>query len=69
MKDCLHIWQFLRDLLKEKNQNDNLIQWLDQASGIFKINKPEIVSRLWGYKKSQKSDMKYANMARGIRLI
>jgi hypothetical protein len=64
VKDCLHIWEFLRDILKEKNED--LVKWIDPTSGIFKIVKPDRVSYLWGFRKSQKG-MKYANMARGIR--
>lgn len=66
MKDCLHIWQFLRDLLKDDHYND-AIEWLDQKNGIFKIKNPTKVSGLWGKIKSGKDGMKYANMARGIR--
>lgn len=66
MKDCYHVWQFLRDLLKDKQ--DDLVQWLDPDLGIFKIIKPNSVSNLWGFRKSHGlHGMKYANMARGIR--
>lgn len=67
MKDCLHVWEFLRDLLKDNRYNNHIIKWLDQKRGIFKILDPNSVSSLWGKKKLKKSDMKYPNMARGIR--
>ena len=66
-KDCLHIWQFLRDLLRNENYNGDLVEWLDQKNGIFKLKQPSKVSELWAKRKSGKLDMKYANMARGIR--
>lgn len=67
MKDCLHVWEFLRDLLRDSRYNNKIIKWLDQKKGVFKILDPNSVSLLWGKKKLKKSDMKYPNMARGIR--
>ena len=48
MKDCLHVWEFLRDLLKDPEYNGTIIKWLDKPKGIFKINDPNTVSMLWG---------------------
>jgi hypothetical protein len=36
-KDCLHIWEFLRDLLMSSKYNGRIIKWLDQKKGIFKM--------------------------------
>ncbi len=34
MKECLHVWEFLRDMLKDNRPE---IQWIDKTKGIFKI--------------------------------
>ncbi|CAF0875912.1 unnamed protein product [Brachionus calyciflorus] len=67
MKDCLHVWEFLRDLLKSNEFNGKCIKWLDKERGLFKILSPSDVSNLWGKKKANKEKMDYPNMARGIR--
>ena len=59
----------MRDLLKDKQRNGRVIEWLSPERGIFKIINASIVANLWSMLKSNKVGMKYANMARGIRLI
>lgn len=66
MKNCVHLWEFLRDLLLNKNYNPSLICWIDEKKGIFKVVDPTKVSALWALKKGRKS-MTYENMSRGLR--
>ena len=40
MKECLHVWEFLKDMLKESREG---IEWLDKSQGIFKIVDPKRV--------------------------
>lgn len=47
--------------------NGRIIEWISKERGIFKIVQPNEVANLWGIKKANKQQMKYANMARGIR--
>ncbi len=40
MKECLHVWEFLKDMLKDGRPE---IQWIDRPKGIFKIVDPKKV--------------------------
>ena len=66
VKDCFHVWEFLRDMLKDEKTNEKLIKWLDIKEGLFKIIEPNEISKIWGNLKNSRP-MKYSNMARGIR--
>ena len=66
MKNCPHIWQFCRDLLK----NDSpIIKWINKSQGIFKIVDQDKIASLWGSMKERKNakKMSYEKMSRGIR--
>ena len=67
MKNCKHVWQFLRDELKRESPN---VEWIDQQSGVFKIKNQIKIAKLWGEYKERKSTkpMDYEKMSRGIRL-
>jgi hypothetical protein len=70
-KDCVHVWQFCRDLLNDSSYNPKVIEWLDQRHLVFKINNKEEIAFLWGLKKNRKSPekMTYENMSRGMRYV
>ena len=52
VKACKHVWQFLRDLLKDPKYR-TWICWLDEKRGIFKILKPDETASAWRLYKSQ----------------
>ena len=60
----LELWKFLLDLLTDKDHRD-IIYWIGD-DGEFKMEKPEIVSKLWGAKKNNAS-MNYEKMSRALR--
>lgn len=66
MKNCFHIWEFMRDLLKS---NSNLVEWINKKEGLFKIIKKDKLAKLWGKQKQRKykTPMNYDKMSRGIR--
>lgn len=66
MKNCIHVWQFLRDLLQNKS---DYVQWIDQKQGVFKIIKQDDTAILWGKQKDRnnRKPMDYEKMSRGIR--
>ncbi len=66
MKNCKHVWQFLRDQLQNETLN---VEWIDKMKGIFKIKNQNNIAKLWGNYKERKSrlPMDYEKMSRGIR--
>ena len=66
VKNCIHLWQFLRDLLQNEKYNPSYICWIDKSKGIFKVVEPNKVSQLWAIKKGRKT-MSYENLSRGLR--
>ncbi len=42
MKNCLHVWEFMRDLIKE--QDSKLVEWLDKDHGVFKMYASKLFS-------------------------
>ena len=56
-------------MLKSNEYNGQLIEWIDKPRGVFKVLRPDIVANHWGYKKSRRIGMKWANLARGIRFF
>ena len=65
----MHVWQFCRDLLNNKEFNPDVIQWVDQKNLVFKIINKELIAYEWGKKKNRKAPekMTYENMSRGMR--
>ncbi|XP_054262841.1 DNA-binding protein Ets97D isoform X1 [Macrosteles quadrilineatus] len=60
----VQLWQFLLDLLTDKNHRE-CIQWLG-AEGEFKLKEPERVAQLWGMRKN-KPNMNYEKLSRALR--
>lgn len=61
-----HLWEFIRDLLKDPQYNPAVIQWEDEHEGVFRIKKSGEVSRLWGQKKNN-TNMNYEKLSRAMR--
>jgi hypothetical protein len=68
VKNCIHLWQFLRDLLQNEKYNPSHVCWIDAKKGIFKVVEPNKVSQLWAFKKGRKT-MSYENLSRGLRYL
>jgi GA-binding protein transcription factor alpha len=60
----VQLWQFLLDLLTDKDHRE-CIQWLG-AEGEFKLIEPERVAQLWGMRKN-KPNMNYEKLSRALR--
>lgn len=60
----IQLWQFLLELLTDKEHRD-VIQWLGD-DGEFKLLNPEMVAQLWGERKN-KPTMNYEKLSRALR--
>ncbi|XP_071099346.1 ETS homologous factor-like isoform X1 [Haliotis cracherodii] len=63
----LHLWEFIRDLLKDPKFNGSIIQWENRDEGVFRVVKSSEVATLWGQKKKNKKEMTYEKMSRSMR--
>lgn len=61
-----HLWEFIRDLLLQPEQNPGLLKWEDRRQGVFRFVKSDAVARLWGKKKNN-SSMTYEKLSRAMR--
>ncbi|GCB87331.1 hypothetical protein scyTo_0028018, partial [Scyliorhinus torazame] len=64
MDPSVTLWQFLLQLLEEK-QSEDLITWTSNL-GEFKLLDAEKVARLWGLRKN-KTNMNYDKLSRALR--
>ena len=60
----VQLWQFLLELLTEKDHCD-VIHWCGD-DGEFKLRDPEVVAQLWGTRKN-KPNMNYEKLSRALR--
>ena len=60
----VQLWQFLLELLTEKDHRE-VIQWIGDE-GEFKLENPEMVAQLWGTRKN-KPNMNYDKLSRALR--
>lgn len=61
-----HLWEFIRDTLKDPNFNPTLIKWEDKDEGVFRFVQSEAVAQMWGRKKNNKC-MTYEKLSRAMR--
>ncbi|KAL8602007.1 hypothetical protein ACOMHN_008498 [Nucella lapillus] len=61
-----HLWEFIRDLLKNPLFNPTMVRWEDRDLGVFKFVQSEAVAQLWGRKKNN-PQMTYEKLSRAMR--
>ncbi|KAL8569118.1 hypothetical protein ACOMHN_055034 [Nucella lapillus] len=61
-----HLWEFVRDLLKDPRFNPTLVKWEDKEMGVFKFVQSEAVAQMWGRRKNNPG-MTYEKLSRAMR--
>ncbi|GFN83573.1 ets-related transcription factor elf-5 [Plakobranchus ocellatus] len=57
----------MRDLLKDPSRRGDIIEWISEKEGVFRVVNSAEVARLWGEKKKNKKEMTYEKMSRSLR--
>ena len=66
IKKNVYVWEFLREILFDKNKNPEIIKWLNRSKGIFVLVKPIEIAEMWG-KFVFNEKMNYEKFTRSIR--
>ncbi|XP_052800153.1 ETS-related transcription factor Elf-3-like isoform X1 [Mya arenaria] len=61
-----HLWEFIRDLLKDPKCNPHLLRWEEKETGVFRFVQSEAVAQMWGRKKNNPG-MTYEKLSRAMR--
>lgn len=61
-----HLWEFIRDLLKDPKSNPHLLRWEEKETGVFRFVQSEAVAQMWGRKKNNPG-MTYEKLSRAMR--
>ncbi|CAG5124002.1 unnamed protein product [Candidula unifasciata] len=64
-KNGNHLWEFVRDLLRDPKTNPKLLKWEDKENGVFRFVQSEKVAQLWGEKKNNPL-MTYEKLSRAM---
>ncbi|XP_046861113.1 ETS-related transcription factor Elf-3-like isoform X2 [Xenia sp. Carnegie-2017] len=62
----IHLWEFLRDMLNDAEENRKYIKWISKSEGVFQLVNSGGVAKLWGQRKNRKN-MTYEKMSRALR--
>lgn len=62
------LYVFIRNMLHNKVYNPRTISWVNETSGVFKVNNTQEFASTWGKMKSNRSEeMNYEKMSRAMR--